>query len=278
MNFFEKIIYALQADMKEPTNYGWFHLMFIGIVIVATVSLCKFFKDADDKTFRKIVFIGWITIVSLEIYKQLVFSMSVDGEMATWDYQWYAFPFQLCSTPLYVLPFVVFLKDGKVRDAMISFISTFSFFGGLAVFFYPNDVFVGTAGINIQTMIHHGLQIVFGIYFVVHNRKKLDHKYYLKGIPVFAVLVTIALLANVILYKAGLEDTFNMFYISPYYECSLPILSEVYKAVPYIVFALIYILGFCFIASLIYYIEMGITVLVYKLREHYDRKYKKKAH
>ncbi len=276
MNFFEKIISALQGEMETPTNYGWFHLMFVAIIIASTVLLCKFFKDADDKTFRRIVLIGWIITVALEIYKQLVFSMDVDGTTAVWDFQWYAFPFQLCSTPLYVLPFVAFLKDGKVRDAMIAYIATFSFFGGLAVFFYPNDVFVRTIGINIQTMVHHGLQVVFGIYFAVRDLKKLGYKYCLKAIPVFGALVSTALVLNLIMYRA-IDETFNMFYISPYYECTLPILSEVYKVVPYIVFALIYILGFCLIAFIICYAEKGIAILVSKIKELYNEKRKKKS-
>ena len=276
MNFFEKIISALQGEMETPTNYSWFHLMFMAIIIASTVLLCKFFKDADDKTFRRIVLIGWIITVALEIYKQLVFSMDVDGTTTVWDFQWYAFPFQLCSTPLYVLPFVAFLKDGKVRDAMIAYIATFSFFGGLAVFFYPNDVFVRTIGINIQTMVHHGLQVVFGIYFAVRDLKKLGYKYCLKAIPVFGALVSTALVLNLIMYRA-IDETFNMFYISPYYECTLPILSEVYKVVPYIVFALIYILGFCLIAFIICYAEKGIAILVSKIKELYNEKRKKKS-
>ena len=276
MNFFEKIISALQGEMETPTNYSWFHLMFMAIIIASTVLLCKFFKDADDKTFRRIVLIGWIITVALEIYKQLVFSMDVDGTTAVWDFRWYAFPFQLCSTPLYVLPFVAFLKDGKVRDAMIAYIATFSLFGGLAVFFYPNDVFIRTIGINIQTMVHHGLQVVFGIYFAIRDLKKLGYKYCLKAIPVFGALVSTALVLNLIMYRA-IDETFNMFYISPYYECTLPILSEVYKVVPYIVFALIYILGFCLIAFIICYAEKGIAILVSKIKELYNEKRKKKS-
>ena len=280
MNAFEKFLHLLEGSMKTPTNYGWFHLMFVGIVIVATVLLCRFFKDCDDKTFRKIVLIGWLVMVILEIYKQVIYTFEYDGTTVTWDYQWYAFPYQLCSTPLYVLPFIVFMKDGKVRDAMLSYISTFSFFGGVAVFFYPNDVFISTIGINIQTMIHHGLQIVFGIFFVVHNRRKLDHKYYVRGIPVFCALVSIALLANVLVYQifmaVGSTETFNMFYISPYFDCTLPILNTIYLKVPYIVFAGLYILGFSFVATIIYYVETGITKLVERIKA--DAKHKKQAH
>ena len=111
MNLFERFIHFFEGEMETPTNYGWFHLMFIGIVILFTVFLCLKFKDCDDKIFRRITLICWITIVALEILKQLVFSFEFDGTNAVWDYQWYAFPYQFCSTPLYVLPFIAFLRD-----------------------------------------------------------------------------------------------------------------------------------------------------------------------
>lgn len=273
MNAFEKIVHFFEAEMERPTNYGWFHLMFVGIVIISTVFLCLKFKDCNDKTFKRIALICWLVMVVLEIYKQIIFTFEYDGvSTVTWDYAWYAFPYQLCSTPLYVLPFIAFLNDGKIRDAFVSYMAFFSLFGGIAVFFYPNDVFVETIGINIQTMIHHGLQIVLGIYFIVHERRKFGIKLYLKSIPVFASLVAIAVILNEAMFKYltvnGMDDTFNMFYISRHFDCSLPILADVYKAVPYIVFSLIYILGFVLVSLIIYLVEKLIFFIVKRSKSY----------
>ena len=172
----EKLLSILELKMKTPTNYSWFHLVFIVIVIGVTVFLCLKFKNCSDKAFRRIVLISWISMVVLEFYKQFVYSYSVEPSVIEWDYQWYAFPYQLCSTPLYVLPFIAFMKDSKFRDCFVAYMSTFSLFAGIAVFLYPNDVFISTIGINIQTMVHHGLQIVLGIFFIVYARKKFSKK------------------------------------------------------------------------------------------------------
>lgn len=258
--------------METPTNFGWFHLMFIGIAILLTVLLCIKFKDCDDKTFRRIALIGWILILILEIYKQLSFSFSVDGSYGAWDYQWYAFPFQFCSSPLYVLPFIIFTNEGKVRDAFISYMSTFSLFAGLAVFVYPNDVFISTIGINIQTMIHHGLQIVFGIYFAVYARRKLSIRNYAKSIPVFMGFSLIAILLDVIVYKVfvlkEITETFNMFFISPYFPCTLPILSVIYEKVHYSVFLCMYLIGFTLVSALVYFIEKAIFIAFSKTKRY----------
>ena len=179
----------------------------------------------------------------LEIYKQIFYAgLHVRDGHLVWDYQWGNFPFQLCSMPLYLLPFVAFMKEGKVRDSILAFLSTFAFFGGMVVFVYPNDVFVRMIGINIQTMVHHGLQIVLGIYFMVYNRKKLNWIYFLRGAIVFGISMFTALMLNIIMYHAvmvHIGQSFNMFYIGPYVKCHLPILTDIWTNVPYIVFLLI---------------------------------------
>lgn len=268
MNIFEKLLYWLDGNMKTPTNYSWFHIMFIVIILTATILISYFFKNSSKKTFNKIMFIGWLIMFVFEIYKQLNFSFNYENGVVSWDYQWYAFPYQLCSTPLYVLPFIFLSKDGKLKDAMMSYMMTFSLFGGLAVFVYPNDVFIDTIGINIQTMVHHGLQIVLGIFAMVYNREKLNIHFWLKSLYVFSVLVSIALIANISMYHilkaSGIDETFNMFYIGPYYDCSLPILSMIYPKIPYICFILLYILGFGLISFILYISQKGIYNLVKK--------------
>ncbi len=265
MNGFEKFIYALQAEMTTPTNYSLFHLVAIALVIVSTIAVCLLLKNAKQKTFRIFVFVCWLVILILEVYKQVVFSFGYDGSIAVWDYEWYAFPFQLCSVQLYLLPFVVFLKDGKVRDAIIAFLSIFSFFGGFVVYLCPNDVFISMIGINIQTMVHHGLQILLGIFFIVYNRKKLSFKYFLSSIAVFVVCIGVAMALNFIVPNFT-DETFNMFYISPKFECTLPVLSIIYPKVPYIVFLLLYIVGFSIVELIIFLIFYAIAKLLSPVR------------
>ena len=131
LTLFERIVFALQKTAERPSGYGWFHLLFFFLVVAVTIILCVFFRKISEKKFKTIIFIFWIVMVLFEVYKQIVYSFSVDG--AVWDYQWYSFPFQFCSTPLYVLPFLIFLKDGKVKDGAILFICTFSLFAGKAL-------------------------------------------------------------------------------------------------------------------------------------------------
>ncbi len=259
MSLFQKIMLFLQTEHEKPTNYSGFHIAFIIIAILATVLLCVFLKKASDKKARIVAGVSWGIIFLFEIYKQIVFNYQ-DGTFIS--YRWEFFPFQLCSTPLYVLPIVAFIKDCKFRDGAIMFISTFSFFAGLCVYVFPNDVFnTELLGVQIQTMVHHGVQIVLGIYLFVVYRKKFTIKNAYLPVIYFAVLCLVAIMLNLIIYKVLPDQRFNMFYISPHFECTLPLLSGIYTKVPYIVFLLIYIFGFVLCAFLMFAIMFGVEKL-----------------
>jgi hypothetical protein len=265
MSAFEEFLHLLQKTMERPENFGLFHICFLILTAVFAVLLICFFRNGSEKTVRRLLLGVWLTIVCLEIYKQLVFSMQVENGVATWNYQWYAFPFQFCSTPLYALPFIIFLKDGWLRRSFMIFFTGFSMFAGIAVMMYPNDVFVPMIGINIQTMIHHGSQVAIGAFLVAYGRKHFKLKYLAGSLLIFACFAAVAMLLNEgvhdMIVNRGLDDEFNMFYISPHYPCTLPVLSIVYDKMPYAVFLPVYLLGFSFISAVFFCIEKGIVSL-----------------
>lgn len=272
-NTFEKIVIFLQAkNVPHPGNYGWFHLMFVALAIIATVLLCIYFRDASDKIFRRILWISWMIILIFEIYKQIVFSYNYDAEtgLGSWHYGWGSFPFQLCSTAMYLLPFAVWLKDSKLRDSVLSFLALFSLFGGLCVYVFPNDVFnTDLLGVQIQTMVHHGVQIVIAFYIFAHERKRFNFMFFLNSILTFIVMLAIAMTLNIIGHAAIEGTFFNMFYISPYYSCTLPVLQKLYTlpepTVPYALFLIIYIVGFVLCAFIMFAIQFIITKICQKI-------------
>ena len=84
----------------------------------------------------------------------------------------------------------------------------------------------------------------------------------------FVALLIVAMIMNITVHNAlvgaGIDETFNMFYISPYFDCTLPILSLVYPKVPYPVFLAIYVVGFIAAAAIIFYAAKGIVYLLRK--------------
>ena len=255
-----EILNFLDGQMETPAPYGVFHLCAFALVLLAAVLLCAFCRDVKDRSFRRICFLAWFILFCFETYKQINFSFNYNGGEPYWDYQWYAFPFQLCSSPLYVLPLVFLSREGsRIRRAAVSFMSFYSLFAGFAVMFYPATVFVSTIGINIQTMVWHGTQVILGIFFVSHYRRELSFKHFAAGIPVFLVLVGIALALDMIMPNHIGDETFNMFFISPKFPSTLPVLSIVWERCPWPVFLAVYAVGYTFAAWLVFILTRAIT-------------------
>ena len=263
MEFLRRLYEILHTTVEVPQSYGPYHLTCVALVILTAIILISTLKNAKDKTVRIITAIVWIVMVLFEIGKQLLFSVHMDASGAfIWDYRWHYLPFQFCSSPLYILPFVAFAKEGKLRDAAIVFLATFSFFAGTCVMVFPGDVFLWYDFINVQTMVHHGIQIFFGAYLAFRYRDKLNFKNLVKATAVFTILCIIALALDVAAYHLfpiwDIPEIFNMFFISPYLPCTLPVLSEVYKLVPYPAFLCIYVFGFMLCAGLVMLIMKGL--------------------
>ena len=255
----ESIYNALYYEVETPAIFGSFHIISIIVCLAAIVLAVATLKNASEKTFRRFIFGVWVVLVLGEIYREICFSLDLNDGVFTWDYAWYQFPFQLCSSPLYALPFIAFLKDGKLRDGFLSFMQLWSFFGGAAVMVYAGDVLCCYGGINIQSMVHHGAQALVGVLIAVRNVKKMDKHYFLRGFGVYLGFLTVAMTLNIVGYHLltanGMDDTFNMFFISPYFNCTLPILSDIHAATSWFVLFPLYVIGFVIVALIIFFAQ-----------------------
>lgn len=235
MNIFEKILSFLKFEMNTPTNYGWFHIMCL--FIMTLIILVLYIKRPNLK--KTILTMSTIMIL-FEIYKQLSFSFW-DG---AWHYQWYIFPFQFCSVPMYVGLIAGLTKNKKIENACYSFLATYGLIAGISVMLYPNDVYIKEALINIQTMIHHGFMVIMGIYILLTSKVNFNTKTILNALTIFSLIVFIALLIDVSTYYLNIDGGLKMFFISPFHASTLPVFSIIYNKTPYIIFLLIYIVIF----------------------------------
>ena len=265
MGFLYNLYTFFNTQMEKPESFGSYHMLCIGILLVFTVVFIALFKKASDKTVRGLACFFWVTLVVLEIIKQVLFSINDLGGALIWEYKWYTFPFQLCSSPLYLLPFVAFCKNEKVRNTAIVFLITFSFFGGACVYVFPNDVFAYRVFTNVQTMVHHGVQLAFGAYLAFRYKNLLTFKNLVRATGLFIIFLAIAmglnLGSNAIFPSYGIDQVMNMFYISPYIPCTLPVLSMIYPLVSYPVFLCVYVFGFMLCAGLVMLLMKGLTKL-----------------
>ena len=177
---------------------------------------------------------------------------------------------------MYIALIAPFLKEGKVKDAMYKFLGFFGFLAGFAVMMYPDSCF-GTNYITIliHTMVWHSSMVVMGFYVIFSKQYgKNILKEVIPGTIIYTILVIIAALANIIAYKTYFgtpknihNETFYLLYISPYYDCPLPILGTLKEQVPYPVFLLLYVTAFALGISILWCAVFGIRKLVEKINK-----------
>lgn len=262
--FWVKVLEIFDTQMQEPASYGLFHIVWIVLSIAAGIALCVWLKDGE-KYARRVMLTTAIIVLVLEVYKMINFGFEYENGIS-YSFPWGSFPFQFCSTPMYVGLLAGLTRRGRLHDAFCAYLATFAVFAGLCVMVYPNDVFIETAGINIQTMICHGSMLTIGIYLFGSGYVKAEHKTILKAIPVFCGAVAIAVGLNEWAYRSGLLETesFNMFYFSPHQDPHLPVYSDVQNAlgVANPLSFIVYVAAFTLAAYIMLLIAMGIRSLL----------------
>ena len=267
MELWKQILQILDTQMETPVSYGPFHLLWLAITLVASLLLGLYSRTLQKKSVNRIVLIMSLVIIALEVYKQINFTFG-NGSAAA-SYQWYAFPWQFCSTPMYVGLVAGLCRKGRLQACLHAYLATFSLFAGVAVMLYPVSVFVGTVGINIQTMVCHGGMVVMAVLLLASGTVKLEWRTLKKAVPVFVAMVSAAVLMNEAAYRTGLleEHTFNMFFISPYCDPSLPVYSLVQAVLPFPWSLVVYVLGFTAAAGIMLALAMGIGKLAGRTRK-----------
>jgi hypothetical protein len=271
--FMERVLLFLQSEMTRPTPWGWFHWFWIiaTVVVVVILSLTK----NNEKKLKCILLVYGLVAATLEMTKQIIWTYEYDTitDVFTKDYQWYAAPFQICTTPIYVSIACALMKNCKIRNALLSYLAFVTILGDFMTIIIPDSCFVETIEINIHTMWLHCGGFVVSLYLLVSKTVQINMRNLMQAIFVFLCFVATALLINVVVYKSGVlnGETFNMFYISPYFISSLPVFSVIQQSVPYVLFLASYILALSLGAAIVCQISKGISIIVSKERNSYRK-------
>ena len=271
MTLFQKIIMFLQREMEPPKPWDEYHFLWIGLIIIACVFLFKIKKKDSELQLKVVLGTYGIIALLLEIAKQISWSCEIDPttfEM-TWDYTWYAAPFQLCTTPIYISLTCLFLKKSKFRTALLSYISFFTIIGSIVMLLTPQTCFTEDVLVNIHTMFLHCGSLVLSIYFLTNGYVKLEKRNYFGAIAVFIFFVGVAEILNIGIYKSGVlnDESFNMFYISPYFMEGVPLFGSIVKNIPFELFLLGYIVLLSFLALIVYAFSYIINKAYIQLKE-----------
>ena len=266
MNYIERFIESIRFSMDTPKPYEAFHLisLLITAVLIVIISLNR--KNKSELKLRLVLGIYGFSCLILEILKQLLFSSTYDpnSNILTWDFKWYSFPFQFCTTPMYAACIACFLKECKLRRALISYISFFTILGGIMVMLLPSDVYTRIVISNIHTTVLHAGGIVVSLFLIITGYVRLEKKSLLRGLFVYLTCVAVAQTLNVTLYKSGVLNgqTLDLFFISPYFKTSMPVFNLIDQVVDSVLYVILYVLAFLLGSSIVY----GISRIVKSIR------------
>ena len=85
----------------RPGVYGGFHVGALITVLILFFLLILFRKrlPRGERALRRTLWVFALGLLLLEIGKQVVYSYD---PQTGWSYDWSRFPFQFCSTPIYI--------------------------------------------------------------------------------------------------------------------------------------------------------------------------------
>lgn len=198
--------------MKTPRPYGPFHLILCAAGIT-TAALAAKRKAADGGSPYTVLFFCGLMLAVSEAYKQDFLYYIVDNGV----YDWWYFPFQLCSVPMYLcllLPLLSHPRFHTVRQVFCTFLQDFGLLGGIMALAVPDGLMHPYVTLTLHGFLWHFLLIFIGLYCALKSLSEHGIWGYLKTIPLFLCCCAIATAVNVLSHSFGNAD---MFYISPYY-------------------------------------------------------------
>ena len=104
---------------------------------------------------------------------------------------------------------------------------------------------------------------------MIVDEVKITKKNLKRALLVFIAFVIMAQILNISVYQSGVlnGETYNMFYISPYFISTLPVFDITQQHVPYILYLLIYIMVISAGVSTIF----GIAYLIKKMNSKKEK-------
>lgn len=228
----------------------------------ASSSSARF--SLSEKQSDRVLFFCGVFLALSEIYKQIFLYTEIYHE----HYNWWFFPFQLCSLPMYLCLIFPFLKNRTLKTSIATFMQDFNLLGGIAALAVPD----GFRGIHWTLTLHgylwHILIILIGIWIFLNGKSDLSWRGYMRTLPIFAVSCVIATLINIFAPGHGQAD---MFYISPYYPTTQIVFHDIALRLGIEPANLLYLLTICVGSGLIHQLFRSLSARFFAILRRISR-------
>ena len=235
----------MAVPMQKPTSYGVFHLLFGAFLIALAITLAFLLRKTTEKQNKIVLIVVGSLLIVFEVLKQLFYYYFIGNG----SYQWWIFPFQLCSVPMYLCVIIPLIKSEKVKKWFYEFMFAINMLGGIMAFIEPSGINHEWLFLTLHAYVWHAMLIFLGLYLYFSKRACTTKMGYLKSLAVFAGMIVIAQILNVSIRQPG----FNMFYVSPFEQSPLAVFSMFYEKLGWFPNMLLYILAIALGSAAIYF-------------------------
>lgn len=138
-----------------------------------------------------------------------------------------ALPLHLCSILIFVIFILLFTKNEKLKEALLSFYVPVGLAGGLCALIIPNDG-VSFASVKVwQGFIYHSCTVWFSLYLIITGQVDLKLKAYIRNLGILGGLIVVMIWVNGALQiysREGYNDINYFFLVHPPLD-GLPVLN-----------------------------------------------------
>ena len=212
LSFIKTLLQASAWPIQAPEPYSAFHILLCAAGIPLAVFLARRLARTSTHPCGVLFICGLVLVVS-ELYKQgFLYFVAGQGR-----YNWWYFPFQLCSVPMYlclILPLFKHTPHCRMEKCICTFMQDFALLGGVMALAEPSGLMHPYLLLTLHGFLWHFMLIFIGLYCAMTGLGGRTPGDFVSMLPLFLACVCIATFINVASHPYGNAD---MFYISPYY-------------------------------------------------------------
>ncbi len=206
-----------------PTQFGAVHLAILAGILLLSVGLVFLLRKQPEKGLVQLIGVLGALMILAEIGKQWFVRRYVYPNGATWF-----FPWQLCSIAMYVSVLVPFLK-GKARDALLTFLGSFSLLAAAIALLVPGDMLRPQIALFCHSFVYHFVMVAESIAAICILARRKERAPFRPALVIFLITAAISEVVNVVCHTffGDRPPVANMLNITPYHPTTQPIFHQI---------------------------------------------------
>ena len=240
---------------NTPQMFGVFHIAALAVIVLGCIGAFFWLRRLDEGRLLRLIWILGAVMLAMEVWKQGFSWVYVyDRRINMWF-----FPWQLCSMAMYCAFAVRFVR-GQRQNTLLVFLSTFSLFAAVVALAVPSDMLRPYVLLTVHGFLYHALMIVLALaaMLVVCRRESVR---FAPAVRLFLWMAAVAEVSHVVSHRltGDIHREPNMFFITPYYESTQPVLHEIAVAVSIPAEIFIYLTAIALISYGLFRAERALT-------------------